>query len=83
MELEGLVFQPLALECVLVLSVVVAVQCLVELEGLVFQHLVLEWVLLLLDVEVVQLPVGLEGLVFQPLGAVAVGCGGGAVACGA
>ena len=41
MELEGLVLQPLVLEWVLVLLVVVVVQLPVELEGLVFQPLVL------------------------------------------
>ena len=47
MELEGLVFQPLVLEWVLVLLVVVVVQLPVELEGLVLQPLVLEWALVL------------------------------------
>ena len=41
MELEGLVLQPLVLEWVLVLLVVVVVQLPVELEGLVLQPLVL------------------------------------------
>ena len=70
MELEGLVFQPRALEWALVLLVVVVVQLPVELEGLVLPPLacslpsvgqqLLQWVL-------VQLPAGLQGLVIQPL----------------